>query len=139
MTTMRSYKFFLALESRNCTDYITEKFWRSLSHGLIPVVIQPPRHFYEKLAPPNSFIHAGDFSFNAQKLADFLTRVAGDAKLYASFSEWKRDYTPLHRGEYLEPLRICELCYKLNNEHREPAFSSYTSISSWFNSQCFKQ
>lgn len=32
-------KFFLAFENNDCSDYITEKFWRSLSFDIIPVVI----------------------------------------------------------------------------------------------------
>jgi glycoprotein 3-alpha-L-fucosyltransferase len=136
LKAMRSHKFFLAFESRNCTDYITEKFWRSLDHDLIPVVIQPTKKFYERLAPPNSFIHASDFDFDAKKLAIYLEEVATDLKLYSSYLRWKRDYTPLYKGEDLEPLRMCELCYKLNNEAHEDKASSYTSISGWFNGQC---
>ena len=51
-----SSKFYLAFESKNCTDYITEKFWRVLRHNIVPVVFQPAKKFYLKIAPPNSFI-----------------------------------------------------------------------------------
>ncbi len=136
LNALKTHKFFLAFESRNCTDYITEKFWRSLDFDIIPVVIQPPKKFYERLAPPNSFIHASDFDFDAQRLSKYLEEVATDMKLYSKYLSWKRAYKPLYKGEDLEPLRICELCYKLNNEANEPLASSYTSISGWFNGQC---
>ena len=32
------YKFALAFENALCTDYITEKFWRPLKVGTIPIV-----------------------------------------------------------------------------------------------------
>jgi hypothetical protein len=35
---LENNKFFLAFENQNCSDYITEKFWRSLSYDIIPVV-----------------------------------------------------------------------------------------------------
>ena len=57
-------KFYLSFESRNCTNYITEKLWRILRTNMIPVVIQPSREFYEQVAPPDSFIHAQDFDFD---------------------------------------------------------------------------
>ena len=52
-------KFYFSFESKNCSNtYITEKFYRILRFNLIPVVIQPAKHIYEMIAPPNSFIHA---------------------------------------------------------------------------------
>ena len=30
--------FFLAIENSNCSDYITDIFWRSLNFDLIPIV-----------------------------------------------------------------------------------------------------
>ena len=52
-------KFYFSFESKNCSNtYITEKFYRMLRFNLIPVVIQPAKHIYEMIAPPNSFIHA---------------------------------------------------------------------------------
>ena len=42
-------KFFLAFESKNCSSYITEKFWRSLHYGIIPVVFQPSKEFYDRI------------------------------------------------------------------------------------------
>ena len=40
------YKFFLAFENSNCKEYITEKFWRSLHYGLVPVVFGAPMMDY---------------------------------------------------------------------------------------------
>ena len=32
------YKFAIAFENAICTDYITEKFWRPLRVGTVPIV-----------------------------------------------------------------------------------------------------
>ncbi len=69
-------KFYLSFESKNCSDiYITEKFFRMLRYDLIPVLLQPNREFYEKIAPPNSFIHAQDFDYDPERLGAYLTKV----------------------------------------------------------------
>ena len=35
-TELLHNKFYLSFESKNCSDYITEKFWRILRHNVIP-------------------------------------------------------------------------------------------------------
>lgn len=37
------YKFTLALENAVCNDYITEKLWRPLEAGSVPIVFGSPR------------------------------------------------------------------------------------------------
>ena len=37
------YKFSLALENGVCNDYMTEKLWRPLEAGSIPIVFGSPR------------------------------------------------------------------------------------------------
>ena len=34
-----NHSFYLAFENSNCQDYITEKFWRTLTKPVIPVVM----------------------------------------------------------------------------------------------------
>ena len=45
----KKYKFYLAFENSNCNEYITEKFWRYLSYGLVPVAFGAPFHDYRYL------------------------------------------------------------------------------------------
>jgi glycoprotein 3-alpha-L-fucosyltransferase len=120
------------------SDYITEKFWRSLSYDIVPVVLQPTRDYYEKRAPPNSFIHAGDFDYDMARLAEYLTKVAHDLKLYSSYLEWKRSYRSLFKAADVDKLRLCELCANLNtHDKKEPVFDGYyENYAEWFNGQC---
>ena len=34
-----NHSFYLAFENSNCPDYITEKFWRTLTKPVIPIVM----------------------------------------------------------------------------------------------------
>eukprot|EP00744_Colponema_vietnamica_P018443 GILI01026029.1.p1 GENE.GILI01026029.1~~GILI01026029.1.p1 ORF type:complete len:538 (+),score=15.51 GILI01026029.1:552-2165(+) len=67
--------YYLAFENSIATDYITEKFYRSLSHGAVPIVLGPPRGDYVRavvgrrpnngsteadISLRNSFIHFTD-------------------------------------------------------------------------------
>jgi glycoprotein 3-alpha-L-fucosyltransferase len=133
MDYLSNNKFYLAFESTNCSDYITEKFWRTLSYGLIPIVLQPSRQSYERVAPPNSFIHAQDFNFDAQLLAQYLVNVSSDFDLYFKHIEWKISYEAYFKSKDVEPHRFCQLCTKLNTE---TASIYYELMSNWFTKQC---
>ena len=109
-----SSKFYLAFESTTSRiDYITEKFWRSLAHGLIPVVLGPKRRDYERVAPPNSFIYAADYS-SPQELGKHLTEITSNQNTYAQYHQWRINYEMRYLGKDVESFRFCELCYTLN-------------------------
>ena len=131
---MKSKKFYLAFESTNCSDYITEKFWRSLSFGLIPIVIQPSKISYERIAPPNSFIHAQDFNFDAQLLANYLNEVSNNEELYSKHLKWKILYKNYYKGHDVDPFRLCQMCKKLN---QETTSIYYKSLSRWTQNKCY--
>jgi len=133
MDLLQLNKFYLAFESKNCSDYITEKFWRSLSLGILPIVFQPAKKFYERLAPLNSFIHFEDFEHDALKLINHLKNIENDFTLYRKYFEWKSKYDIIYDMK-LEKIRMCELCAKLNNENDE---IYYKSVSKFFNNECF--
>ena len=40
---MAKYKFTLATENALCDDYITEKIWRPLMLGSVPVILGSPK------------------------------------------------------------------------------------------------
>ena len=127
-------KFYLAFESANCSDYITESFWRSLEFGIIPVVFQPAKKYYEFVAPFHSFIHAQDFGFDMKRLAEYMVKVSSNFSLYLKYVEWKFKYKVLLKR--IQNYRICELCAKLNNER---STMYYESISNWFNKKCHRK
>ena len=63
------YWFYLAFENSNCLDYITEKLWRILDLGIVPVVMGGGN--YTRDAPEHSVINVEDFD-SVKELADYL-------------------------------------------------------------------
>ena len=92
---MRQHKFYFAFESEVCDDYITEKFWRPLVVGLIPVVHGLNKTVYEKIAPPNSFVHIEEFA-GPKALAEGLQRIADDEEVYWEYHKWRRNYAVVY-------------------------------------------
>ena len=61
----KHYRFFLAFENQLCSSYITEKFWQRLESGsyFIPVALGTLSvNEYERVAPPDSFLHVYNFT-----------------------------------------------------------------------------
>jgi hypothetical protein len=101
------------------------------------VVLQPAREYYEKVAPHNSFIHAGDFDYDMARLGAHLARVAADYALYSGYLAWKRKFRPLFKAVDVDKLRLCELCVKLNTrEKQSEPNGQYENYAEWFNGQC---
>lgn len=107
---MEKYKFYLSFENAICKDYVTEKFYQVLKYNIIPVVFGDS-HYYEIIAPPNSYINAMDYT-DPKGLADYLWKVASDENLYNSFFKWKNSF------EISFDPWMCSLCEKLHSNAR---------------------
>ncbi|KAH8418848.1 hypothetical protein KR222_004575 [Zaprionus bogoriensis] len=81
------YKFMLAIENGVCEDYITEKFWRPLMIGVIPVYFGSPS--IRDWQPNNkSVIYVNDFP-TAGALAAFLQQLSDNDTEYMSYLDHK--------------------------------------------------
>jgi hypothetical protein len=119
LSELSKNKFYLAFESQSCRDYVTEKFWRSLVHGIIPIVFGPRnKKSLERIAPPNSFIYTGDFR---------------NRTLFGEYHQWRRFYQVLYQPEDIERYRFCELCYRLNTNHKR---IYYRDLNEFFLEDC---
>ncbi|KAB7495932.1 Alpha-(1,3)-fucosyltransferase C, partial [Armadillidium nasatum] len=76
---IKNYTFYMALENSLCEDYVTEKLYRSLRLGIVPIVLGAVN--YSEFAPPNSYIDAKEFT-TFSDLANHIKKVASEAKLY---------------------------------------------------------
>jgi hypothetical protein len=132
-SNLLSNKFYLAFESQSCRDYVTEKFWRSLAFGAIPIVFGPrTKQSLEQTSPPNSFIYTGDFDAPSL-LADHLHQIAKNRTLFSEYHRWRRFYVVGHRSDEVESYRFCELCHRLNtNQDR----IYYLDLHSFFRDGC---
>ncbi|XP_029767419.1 alpha-(1,3)-fucosyltransferase 4 [Terrapene carolina triunguis] len=90
--TVSQYKFYLAFENSQHTDYITEKLWRNaFKSSAVPIVLGPPRSNYELFIPPDSFIHIDDFP-SPRKLAIYLKFLDQNKRLYGRYFAWRDKY-----------------------------------------------
>lgn len=84
---LAQYKFILAFENAVCDDYITEKFWRPLKLGVVPVYYGSPT-IADWLPSNRSAILVSEFS-HPRELASFIRRLDYDDGLYETYVEWK--------------------------------------------------
>ncbi|CAH1159349.1 unnamed protein product, partial [Phaedon cochleariae] len=87
MHFMAQYKFIISFENAICEDYITEKLWRPLIVGSIPIYFGSPT-IEDWLPNKNSAILAKNFE-DMQSLAKFIEVINQNNTLYNSFLEHK--------------------------------------------------
>ncbi|XP_068579260.1 4-galactosyl-N-acetylglucosaminide 3-alpha-L-fucosyltransferase 9-like [Cebidichthys violaceus] len=123
---LSSCKFYLAFENSIHKDYITEKFYKPLTMGTVPIVLGPPKQTYEEYAPADSFIHVDDFS-SPQKLAERLLYLDQNNTEYMRFFDWrsifKFDQSPSKRSD------LCNMCSYIQN-HKE--YQAFNDLISWY-------
>uniref|UniRef100_G1L809 GDP-fucose protein O-fucosyltransferase n=1 Tax=Ailuropoda melanoleuca TaxID=9646 RepID=G1L809_AILME len=81
------YKFILAFENAVCDDYITEKFWRPLKLGVVPVYYGSPS-IADWLPSNRSAILVSEFA-HPRELASYIRQLDHDDRLYEAYIEWK--------------------------------------------------
>ncbi|EDO40908.1 predicted protein, partial [Nematostella vectensis] len=100
---LKTYKFHLAFENTNCLDYITEKYWRALRDGVVPVVMGGS-DYGSTVAIPGSFINVADFS-TVKALADYLVYLDKNDTAYKEYFRWRQKYMTVHYSPW-----NCILC-----------------------------
>jgi len=90
-TFKQPYKFYLSFENAICKEYMTEKFWEALKHGMVPIALGAPMSDYERLAPPNSFIHVDNFTSPCE-LAEYLKYLDKNPDVHAAYHAWREKY-----------------------------------------------
>lgn len=81
------YKFVLAFENAICQDYMTEKLFRVLHAGSVPVYRGSPSA-RDYMPDSHSIIMADDFE-SPEKLADFLYKLDQDDAAYEAYLAYK--------------------------------------------------
>ncbi|KAM9330100.1 GDP-fucose protein O-fucosyltransferase 3 [Gastrophryne carolinensis] len=84
---LAQYKFILAFENAVCEDYITEKLWRPLKLGAVPIYYGA-KNIKDWLPSNKSAIIVATFS-HPQELAQYITQLDKNDSLYMEYLEWK--------------------------------------------------
>ncbi|KAK3581799.1 hypothetical protein CHS0354_026005 [Potamilus streckersoni] len=123
---MTEYRFYLAFENSFCRDYITEKYWLSISRQQIPIVNW--KHVDPASVLPHSYINVYDFP-NLREAAKYIKEVNENETLYNSYFKWKETHIP--GGKCMS----CQVCRALNERPFGPQL--YTNFSGWvYNDYC---
>ncbi|KAL0841284.1 hypothetical protein ABMA28_015001 [Loxostege sticticalis] len=126
---LRNYLFFLAFENTGCRQYITEKvFHNAFAKGAIPVVMGAPLADYEKLLPPNSFLHVNSFN-SPRELAMEIIHLSTNDDYLETYHKWRQyfEITNEH-GNFGNKLHdLCRLCEALNyNDNQTKVYDEDT-------------
>ena len=126
----KKYKFYLSFENSYCYDYITEKAWKSLMYGMVPVVDGAPMESYSYLLPPNSYLHVDNFS-NVQELSEYIQYLHRNNDAYLKYHEWRKHFVATVDKSIATTCAICNSIF----ERRE---TNFREKSKWwkFEIQC---
>ena len=99
------YKFYISFENSLCAEYITEKVWKVLQRGVIPIVLGSTAH--ETLLPPSSYIDVRNFA-SPKTLAEYLLKLDRNDDLYNKYFEWKAHFTVKAQTSNVLGCQLCE-------------------------------
>jgi len=130
------YAFYLTFENSRCTQYITEKLWKTLKSpgGAIPIALGATLREYEAFAPPGSFLHVDNFTSPAE-LGAFLRRVASSERLFATYHAWRSRYVAYGGADKYRPA-TCQLCERADRARGDSSSETAQRVSEWFNAGC---
>ncbi|XP_045478312.1 alpha-(1,3)-fucosyltransferase 7-like isoform X1 [Harmonia axyridis] len=116
-----NYLFYLSFENSDCREYITEKvFWNGYHKNSIPIVMGYNKKTYEKLLPPNSFLHVDDYA-SPSDLARMILNL-NETENYKDYFQWKKNYEVVDEHGYFKSksYHLCRICEALNFNNRIP-------------------
>ncbi|XP_068229265.1 alpha-(1,3)-fucosyltransferase C-like [Palaemon carinicauda] len=115
----RKYLFYLSFENSMCDSYVTEKLWRPLAFGLVPIVMSGAN--YSRFLPPKSFINALEYS--PQELGQLIRDLRDSPDYYIQYHIWRVFWKVTSRPP------LCELCLKV---HKDTSESVKENIPQWW-------
>uniref|UniRef100_A0A8B9FHW3 Fucosyltransferase n=1 Tax=Amazona collaria TaxID=241587 RepID=A0A8B9FHW3_9PSIT len=128
--TVSAYKFYLAFENSQHTDYITEKLWRNaFAASAVPVVLGPRRANYERFIPRDSFIHVDDFP-SPRLLATYLKFLDKNKPNYRKYFAWRKKYE-VHVTSFWDE-HLCKVCKAVRAAGNQ--IKTVRNLASWFES-----
>ena len=124
----KKYWFYLAIENSNCTDYVTEKVFRTLKYSIVPISVSGD--WEDNLVPPNSTIRYRSADGGVKELARRLNELIREPQNYLRLLEWKTR-SDIYKPKPEHP--ICTICHALHDPELLPLhqFGSADDFYSW--------
>jgi alpha-1,3-fucosyltransferase len=109
-----TYKFYFAFENNLCSDYLTEKLFRTMSYFVVPVIFSGVN--LRNFLPPNSYIDVNSFK-TTEDLAKHLKFLSENPAEILKYFIWKKWYKVINGDDEGDVTRnhACLLCQKLND------------------------
>ncbi|XP_040569996.1 3-galactosyl-N-acetylglucosaminide 4-alpha-L-fucosyltransferase FUT3 [Lepeophtheirus salmonis] len=135
------FNFYLSFENEICSDYLTEKFDKTLSHDIVPIVMSGSLNSIQDILPPKSgYIDVSDFE-SPEDLSNYLLSMTKEQ--WISFMEWKRNGAKLRDSDIGNKRMfgshsnyVCKLCHFVSQETElKAAYSIRDSFITWWNAQ----
>jgi len=80
---LSKYKFMLTLENAECPDYVTEKFWRAIEIGVVPIYLGA-QNIRDYLPNPLTAVLIDEHS-SVKEVADLVIKLNKDDKAYSDY------------------------------------------------------
>lgn len=87
MKTLPNYKFYLAFENSQTTDYVTERVFHGLAAGAVPVYLGAP-NVLDFMPSDEAVILASNFE-SPKDLAAFIRELDHDDQAYGRYHNWR--------------------------------------------------
>lgn len=105
MRFIAKYKFMITYENAVCDDYISEKLWRALQAGVVPIYFGSPT-IRDWLPYPKAAILISDFA-SPKALADYIHKLDSHNGLYYEYQAHKTT-----KGEPITNKHLLHRVYK---------------------------
>ncbi|XP_055544913.1 alpha-(1,3)-fucosyltransferase B isoform X2 [Wyeomyia smithii] len=123
------YKFLIVYQDLVCEDYISEKFWKSLTFGVVPIYFGAAniRNYFPN---PNSAILINDFQ-NPAELAEYVLKLSNNEEEYVDFLKHKMtDFYPISNQLLVDIIYKNDINYVREREKRSLAeFECYVCLN----------
>jgi len=90
LSLLAKYKFIIAVENAVCEDYVTEKLWRTLQVGAVPIYLGAP-NIEELLPHQDAAVLVKDYA-SVKEVAQVIQKLNENDKDYEKYLAHKRLY-----------------------------------------------
>ena len=91
--TFAKYRFFMSFENEISKGYVSEKYFKILSSGCVPVYYGAPD--VPRLTKSKSFVNAMDYE-TPEELGDYLAYLDANRTAYAEYTSWRYEADPFN-------------------------------------------